>query len=122
MPVFESAEGDDSIYPDGMITEQAIAEMKQLAAAPNKPFFLAVGIIRPHLPFGAPAKYMEHYRDAKLPAIAHPEPPTANTTWHNSKEFRNYQCWDRDPNTDAEFATEVPVSYTHLTLPTICSV
>ena len=57
MPVFESAEGDDSIYPDGMITEQAIAEMKQLAAAPNKPFFLAVGIIRPHLPFGAPAKY-----------------------------------------------------------------
>ncbi len=111
MPVFESAEGDDSIYPDGMITEQAIAEMKQLAADPNKPFFLAVGIIRPHLPFGAPAKYMKHYRDTKLPAIDHPTRPAGKTTWHNSSEFRGYQSWSRDPNTDAEFATEVRKHY-----------
>jgi len=111
MPIFESAEGEDSIYPDGMITEQAIAQMKQLATEPNKPFFLAVGIIRPHLPFGAPAKYMKHYRDAELPAIAHPQQPAGKTTWHRSEEFRRYQSWGRDPNTDAEFANEVRKHY-----------
>ncbi len=111
MPVFESAEGEDSIYPDGMITDQAIAEMKLLAAEPDKPFFLAVGIIRPHLPFGAPAKYMQHYRDAKLPAIVHPERPQGKTTWHNSSEFNRYKSWGRDPNTDADFATDVRKHY-----------
>lgn len=111
MPVFESAEGDDAIYPDGMITDQAIAEMKQLAAEPNKPFFLAVGIIRPHLPFGAPAKYMQHYKESQLPAIPHPERPSGKTTWHKSGEFGRYNAWDRDPNTDAEFATDVRKHY-----------
>jgi len=43
--------------------EQAL---DQLAQDPNKPFFLAVGIIRPHLPFGAPAKYLEPYRNVNL--------------------------------------------------------
>ncbi len=111
MPVFESAEGDDSIYPDGVITDQAIEEMKQLASEHDKPFFLAVGIIRPHLPFGSPAKYMEHYRDAKLPPIPHPTRPPGKTTWHRSGEFDRYLSWGRDPNTDAEFATEVRKHY-----------
>ena len=111
MAVFESAEGDDSIYPDGMITEQATAEMKRLAADSDKPFFLAVGIIRPHLPFGSPAKYLKHYRDATLPAIPHPKRPTGKTTWHKSGEFHRYNSWGRDPNTDAEFATEVRKHY-----------
>ena len=111
MAVFESAEGDDSIYPDGMITEQATAELKRLAADPNKPFFLAVGIIRPHLPFGSPAKYMQHYRDATLPPIPHPERPSGKTTWHKSGEFHRYNTWDRDPNTDSEFATDVRKHY-----------
>ena len=111
MPVFESAKGDDAIYPDGMITEQAIAEMKQLADDSAKPFFLAVGIIRPHLPFGSPAKYMEHYRDTKLPAIPHPQRPIGKTTWHKSGEFHRYNSWGRDPNTDADFATDVRKHY-----------
>ena len=111
MPVFESAEGKDSIYPDGMITDQATAEMKRLAADSNKPFFLAVGIIRPHLPFGSPAKYMQHYRDATLPLIPHPERPVGKTTWHKSGEFGRYKSWGRNPNTDADFATEVRKHY-----------
>lgn len=110
-PVFESAEGDDSIYPDGMITDQAIGEMKRLAADSSTPFFLAVGIIRPHLPFGAPAKYMQHYRNAKLPPIANAQQPPGKTTWHGSGEFRRYNTWKRDPNTDADFATEVRKHY-----------
>jgi iduronate 2-sulfatase len=110
MDVFQSAEGEDTIYPDGLIVEEGLKQMETLAAD-NKPFFLAVGIIRPHLPFGAPAKYMEHYRDATLPMIAHPTKPEGNTTWHNSGEFMKYNMWGKNPNEDPAFAIEVRKHY-----------
>ena len=111
MDLFQSSLGNDKIYPDGLITERALSELDQLASHKDKPFFLAVGIIRPHLPFGAPAKYMNPYADADLPAIPHPEKPTGKTTWHRSNEFMRYNRWDRDPNLDAEFATQVRKHY-----------
>jgi iduronate 2-sulfatase len=112
MDVFQSVEGPDTIYPDGLIAEESLRQLDQLAEErEEKPFFLAVGIIRPHLPFGAPAKYMEPYRNAELPPIPHPEKPTGKTTWHGSGEFMKYNRWGRNPNTDAEFATAVRKHY-----------
>lgn len=112
MDLFQSEEGYDDIYPDGLITETALQELNELAAASDtEPFFLAVGIIRPHLPFGAPAKYMRHYTDAELPPIPHPEKPEGETTWHKSGEFMKYNRWGRDPNQDTDFATEVRKHY-----------
>jgi iduronate 2-sulfatase len=110
MDLFQSAEGDDSIYPDGLIVKEGIYQMEQLAKA-EEPFFLAVGIIRPHLPFGAPAKYMEYYEDAVLPEIDHPEKPDRRTTWHGSGEFMKYNRWGRNPNDDPDFAIEVRKHY-----------
>jgi iduronate 2-sulfatase len=111
MDVHQSVAGPDSIYPDGLITDEALNQMDQFAAEPDQPFFLAVGIIRPHLPFGAPAKYMEHYRDVKLPKISHPGKPAGKTTWHRSGEFMKYNRWQRNPNDDAAFAIEVRKHY-----------
>ncbi|MEM6278753.1 MAG: sulfatase [Verrucomicrobiota bacterium] len=112
MDVFQLEEGYDYIYPDGLITDTALQELNELAAANEaEPFFLAVGIIRPHLPFGAPAKYMKHYEDVKLPPIPHPEVPEGKTTWHKSGEFMKYNRWGRDPNTDSDFAEEVRRHY-----------
>lgn len=112
MDLFQAVEGPDSIYPDGLITDAALSQLDQLAKADDgKPFFLAVGIIRPHLPFGAPAKYLDLYRDVELPPIAHPSKPPGKTTWHGSGEFMKYNRWKRNPNTDAEFATEVRRHY-----------
>jgi len=91
MDVFQSLQGDDTIYPDGISTDAALKELDTLAAD-EKPFFLAVGILRPHLPF-------------------HPEKPTGQTTWHNSGEFMKYNRWDRNPNEDAQFAMEVRKHY-----------
>ena len=111
MDVHQSVEGPDEIYPDGLIVNEGMAQLKQLAADKDKPFFLAVGVIRPHLPFGAPAKYLKPYLDAKLPPIPHPTKPEGRTTWHKSGEFMKYNRWGRNPNEDAEFATLVRKHY-----------
>ena len=110
MDVFESAEGPDSIYPDGLIIAESLRQLDVLAEA-GQPFLLAVGIIRPHLPFGAPRKYMQPYQDVTLPPIAHPQRPEGKTTWHGSGEFMKYNRWNRDPREDEAFATEVRRHY-----------
>ena len=110
MDVFQALEGGDEIYPDGISTDEALRQLGELAEG-DSPFFLAVGILRPHLPFGAPAKYLEPYRDATLPPIPHPTKPGGTTTWHKSGEFMKYNRWGRDPNADKEFATEVRKHY-----------
>jgi iduronate 2-sulfatase len=111
MDVFQAIEGPDSIYPDGLTTDEALKQLDQLAKDRAKPFFLAVGIIRPHLPFGAPAKYLEPYRDVELPPTPHPEKPQGKTTWHGSGEFMKYNRWKRNPNTDAAFAVDCRKHY-----------
>jgi iduronate 2-sulfatase len=110
MDLFQSVEGDDSTYPDGLIVEEGLNQMRQLAAD-GKPFFLAVGIIRPHLPFGAPAKYMQPYEGLELPPIPHPEKPVGRTTWHKSGEFGKYNRWGKNPFEDQEFASEIRRHY-----------
>ena len=46
MDVFQSLEGDDTIYPDGVSMIEALKQLDRLALD-EKPFFLAVGILRP---------------------------------------------------------------------------
>ncbi|MEM7696951.1 MAG: sulfatase [Verrucomicrobiota bacterium] len=110
MALFQAEPGDDSIYPDGLTIETALGELDRLSDG-DSPFLLAVGIIRPHLPFGAPEIYLEPYRNATLPSIPHPQKPEGKTTWHGSGEFMKYQRWGRNPNDDEEFALEVRRHY-----------
>lgn len=110
MDVFQAFDGPDSSYPDGTTTEETLSQLDKLAAA-KKPFFLATGILRPHLPFGAPAKYLKHYEKLNLPPIPHPEKPDGQTTWHGSGEFMKYNRWGRNPNKDEEFAEAVRKHY-----------
>ncbi|MFD2257539.1 sulfatase [Luteolibacter algae] len=112
MDVFQTVEGPDSIYPDGLITDEALTQLGQLAQQKEKPFFLAVGLIKPHLPFGAPKQYMDLYTGVDLPPIPHPGKPAGKTTWHGSGEFMGqYNRWGKDPRTDSDFATEVRRHY-----------
>lgn len=110
MDVFQSKPGPDTMYPDGLIADEALHQLKDLAGQ-EKPFFLAIGLIKPHLPFGSPEKYMEPYRTAELPPIPHPEKPAGITTWHNSGEFMGYNRWGKDPRKDPQFATQVRKHY-----------
>ena len=109
--VFQSEVGDDSIYPDGLITNEALKQLRLLSTDDEKPFFLAVGIIKPHLPFGAPQSYLDMYEGIELPPTEHPQKPAGKTTWYPSGEFMKYNRWGKDPNNSEEFANEVRRHY-----------
>lgn len=111
MDVFQSKVGDDNIYPDGIITDEGIKQLGLLAKDKSKPFFLAIGIIKPHLPFGAPKKYLDLYKDVTIPAIEHPNKPSGKTTFHKSGEFMKYNLWGKDPRVDNDFALNVKKHY-----------
>ena len=109
-PALEAVDGPDTIYPDGLITQTALGELKTLAAA-EKPFLLAVGWIRPHLPFGAPEKFLKLHAKTALPAIPHPLRPQGKTTWHASGEFTRYDHTGHDARTDSDYADRVRRHY-----------
>lgn len=56
--VVVEADGDDLVHSDGKTAEKAVALLRRHAGTP---FFLAVGFVRPHVPFVAPRRYFEPY-------------------------------------------------------------
>jgi iduronate 2-sulfatase len=52
--VVVEAEGDDLVHSDGKTAAKAVDLIK---AHKDEPFFLAVGFVRPHVPFVAPSSY-----------------------------------------------------------------
>lgn len=95
-PVSQSAAGDDRTYPDGWIAEEAVKQLNELAAG-GKPFFLAAGFIKPHLPFAAPVSYFKATSGITAPVPRASEKPAFPTTWHGSGEFRQYRANEGDP-------------------------
>jgi iduronate 2-sulfatase len=88
-PAFEAADVEDNNYPDGANTDYALKEIRRLK---DKPFFIAMGFYKPHLPFNSPKKYWDMYKpeDIKLadnPFIPKNAPSYATTNWG---ELRNY--------------------------------
>jgi iduronate 2-sulfatase len=68
---YECADVPDNTYTDGKVADLAVATLAELSKK-DQPFFLAVGFVKPHLPFVAPKKYWDLYDESK---IALPENP-----------------------------------------------
>jgi len=58
--VVVEADGDDKVHSDGKTAEKAV-ELIHKYKEMDKPFFLGVGFVRPHIPFVAPRKYFKPY-------------------------------------------------------------
>lgn len=72
---WESPDVTDEAYADGRIATHAVDRLRSFAKNPGQPFFLAVGFVRPHLPFSAPQKYWDLYDRDDLPMPEFEEAP-----------------------------------------------
>lgn len=64
---WESPDVADTAYADGRVAARAKKRLQELSSNSDKPFFLAVGFARPHLPFSVPQKYWDMYNPEELP-------------------------------------------------------
>jgi iduronate 2-sulfatase len=88
---WESADVPDNAYADGRIADEGM-ERLQAAKQREEPFFLALGFVKPHLPFTAPTKYWDMHDPAKFEVLDDREtpygaPPYAGKRGH---ELSNY--------------------------------
>lgn len=94
-PTFEYPDVDDYAYNDGKITKKAINKLKALKSK-NRPFFMAIGYVSPHLPFIQPKKYWDMYDHDAIKLADNSfqpknSPDIAIEAQHNSAEMRkNY--------------------------------
>jgi iduronate 2-sulfatase len=89
---YEAAEVADNQYPDGALAEEAIRRLRAAKERAGEPFFLAVGFVKPHLPFCAPKKYWDLYDRAafKLPAVTEPPAGAPSYAPQFGGELRQY--------------------------------
>lgn len=87
----ERADVADNEHVDGQVADAAVRKLRQLAGS-GKPFFLAVGFRKPHLPFAAPAKYWGWYdrTDLAEPSFARMPGGAPEIAGHDWRELRGY--------------------------------
>jgi arylsulfatase A-like enzyme len=71
-PAWEAYDIADNMYEDGYYADQAVASLQEIK---DKPFFLAVGFRKPHLPFIAPKKYWDIYDPVDIDLADNPFAP-----------------------------------------------
>jgi arylsulfatase A-like enzyme len=88
-PATERADVEYNAYPDGKTADKAV---EMLNALKDGPFFLAVGFLKPHLPFIAPKDYWDLYDPDDIDLADNPFKPKdcPNIAMHNWGELRGY--------------------------------
>lgn len=65
-PAFGATDDPPNGGGEGVLADEAIAALREFKAG-SRPFFLAVGFHKPHLPFVSPKVYWDLYDPAKIP-------------------------------------------------------
>ena len=110
---YECSDVTDNAYPDGLMADRIIHKLNELKKTPPldkggagvgkpKPFLLAVGFFRPHLPFNAPKKYWDRYDEDSIPLSPLPNLPEGvnRESLHQSGEFNSYRLGDEAASLD----------------------
>lgn len=110
---FECLDVADNEYSDGKCADKTIEDLRRLAKS-GKPFFLAAGFLKPHLPFNAPKKYWDLYPENQ---IALPETFNFDRTgfpvqaFHTWGEIRYYKDVPSKSDIPAEMALQLIRGY-----------
>lgn len=73
-PETECADVPDETYEDGYNTLSAIATLNEMVKS-DKPWFLGLGLLKPHLDWIAPKKYWDMYEESSIPIATQVNPP-----------------------------------------------
>ena len=110
-PPYECADVPDDAYNDGKTADEAVKVLGQIK---DKPFFLAVGFLKPHLPFVSPKKYWDLYKRENIKVADNPNlptdcPPVAVTNWSELRGFHGMP--QEGPLTDEAARTLIHAYY-----------
>ncbi len=113
---FESPDVADESYADGRVARETIQRLqaaKKLREGSGTPFFIAVGFVRPHLPFSAPKKYWDMFDPRKLPMPSFEMPPVGapDVAGKRGGEIAAYKPIPEGKN--AEFPSELKRQLIH---------
>jgi arylsulfatase A-like enzyme len=88
---FEIGENMEDEYADVKMINKSIEDLKKLKEK-NKPFFIGVGLMKPHLPFNAPKKYWDMYdpNDIQLATNRYQPKNSPKICMHTYGELRKY--------------------------------
>lgn len=94
----ENVDLPDDAYFDGAQTTIAIDKIKKLATD-EKPFFMAVGYYRPHLPFNVPKRYWDMYDRQSIPLAENRFRPknAPIMSVNTAREIRGYTDFKDNP-------------------------
>lgn len=101
-PAWEAADVPDEGYPDGKLAQLAIEKLTAVRSG-DKPFFLAVGFFKPHLPFNAPKRYWDLYDPVafELNDDSQRVKGISEHAHHSHRELGGYRDLPKDEHLDA---------------------
>jgi iduronate 2-sulfatase len=111
-PAYEVSPKEDAQLPDGATAVEAVKRLATLKTK-QQPFFLAVGFLKPHLPFVAPKKYWDLYNpnDIPLPATDKLPAGTPDFVAHTNGELHGYPGVPKENPIPADFAKTLRHGY-----------
>lgn len=109
-PAWEDPDVADNALPDGQTADKAV---EVLRAIKDRPFFLAVGFLKPHLPFVAPKKYFDLYPLEDIKPADNPYPPrdVPQVALTSFGELRSYRGMPKQGPLGEEQARELIRGY-----------
>ena len=105
---FEIGENIEDEYADVKMINKSIKDLKRLKEK-NQPFFIGIGLLKPHLPFNAPKKYWDLYdsKDIQLAKNRFQPKNSPKICMHTYGELRKYTNIPNDKSLDIPDSTQI---------------
>jgi arylsulfatase A-like enzyme len=111
-PAFEVSQKEEIDLPDGAAAAEAVGRLSSFKKS-GKPFFLAVGFAKPHLPFVAPKKYWDLYDPNAIPVPVIDQLPEGSPSFagHSNGELHKYPGVPNEEPIPEEYAKRLRHGY-----------